>query len=77
MLNTTDEQLVQQLIASAKRNFAEESAANGKPYQLSASMGYAVSDLKNETIADFMNRIDKKMYQDKLEYYRTNDRRKR
>ena len=29
MLNTTDEQLVQQLIASAKRNFALESAASG------------------------------------------------
>ena len=40
-------------------------------------MGYAVSDLRAETISDFMNRIDKQMYQDKLAYYRESDRRKR
>lgn len=69
MLNTTDERLVQELIAGAKRNFEEENRTNGKPYQLSASMGYATSDLRNETIDAFMNRIDRRMYQDKLAYY--------
>lgn len=77
MLNTTDEQLVQSLIQRAKACFAEEAQASGKPYRLSASMGYAVSDLRTETIDDFMNRIDRQMYQDKLAYYQENDRRKR
>ena len=77
MLNTTDERLVQELIARAKQNFEEENRTNGKPYQLSASMGYATSDLRNETIDAFMNRIDRRMYQDKLAYYGENDRRKR
>lgn len=77
MLNTTEESLVQSLIAGAKRNFEEENSTNGKPYKLSASMGYAVSDLKNETIDDFMNRIDSRMYEDKLAYYKANDRRRR
>lgn len=76
ILNTTDEQVVQSLIEQAKKNFEEENKTNNKPYQLSASMGYAVSNLSVETIDDFMNRIDKQMYQDKLAYYEHNDRRK-
>ena len=72
MLNTTDEQLIRKLIENAKENFAQENKTNGKPYQLSASMGYAVSNLSVETIGDFMNRIDRQMYQDKLAYYEKN-----
>lgn len=76
MLNTTDEGLVQRLIEDAKRNFEEENRENSKPYQLSASMGYAISDLRVETMDDFMNRIDGRMYQDKVAYYKEHDRRK-
>lgn len=77
MLNTTDEQLITDLIAQANNIFEEENTTNDKPYQLSASMGYAISDLSKETIDDFMNRIDKQMYQNKLAYYEKNDRRRR
>ena len=38
-------------------------------------MGYAITNLSNETIDDFMNRIDEQMYQDKIKYYEHNDRR--
>lgn len=76
MLNTTDEQLVQKLIARAKENFEEENRMNGKPYRLSASMGYAVSDLRVEKMDGFMSRIDRQMYQDKREYYTKHERRK-
>ncbi len=75
MLHTTDEQLITDLIARAKDFFEEENKTNDKPFQLSASMGYAISDLSKETIDDFMNRIDKLMYQNKLAYYEKNDRR--
>lgn len=75
MLNTTDYQLIQKIIESAKKNFVTENEKNDKPYQLSASMGYAITNLSNETIDDFMNRIDEQMYQDKLKYYEHNDRR--
>lgn len=74
MLNTTDEQFVQSLIRHAKRNFEEENEINRKPYQLSASMGYATSDLRVETLDDFMNRINRRMYQDKLAYYKGNEK---
>ena len=73
MLHTTDKQLITDLIARAKDVFEEENKTNDKPYQLSASMGYAISDLSKETIDDFMNRIDKLMYQDKQAYYEKND----
>lgn len=75
MLNTTDDQLIQKIIKSAKKNFVTENEKNDKLYQLSASMGYAITNLSNETIDDFMNRIDEQMYQDKLKYYEHNDRR--
>lgn len=76
MLNTTDEQFIPELIARAKQNFEEENKTNDKPYRLSASMGYGISNLSTETIADFMNRIDKQMYQDKLAYYENNKQNK-
>ena len=75
MLNTTDDQLIQKIIKSAKKNFVTENEKNDKPYQLSASMGYTITNLSNETIDDFMNRIDEQMYQDKMKYYEHNDRR--
>ena len=75
MINTTDDQLIQKIIKSAKKNFVTENEKNDKPYQLSASMGYAITNLSNETIDDFMNRIDEQMYQDKMKYYEHNDRR--
>ena len=75
MLNTTDDQLIQKIIKSAKKNFVTENEKNDKPYQLSASMGYAITNLSNETIDDFMNRIDEQKYQDKMKYYEHNDRR--
>ena len=77
ILNTIDEQLVQELIERAQKNFEEENQKIKKPYQLSASMGYATVDLSADTIDDFMNRIDRQMYQDKAAYYAKNDRRRR
>lgn len=77
MLNTTDEESVQRLIEDAKRNFDKENEKSKKPYRLSASMGYATADLRVETIDDFMNRIDRQMYRDKMTYYQENDRRRK
>lgn len=71
MLNTTDEQFIQELIQRAKKNFEEENKTNNKPYQLSASMGYGITNLSVGTIDDFMNHIDNQMYQDKLAYYKS------
>ena len=71
MLNTTDESMIRTLITHAKENFEEENKTNDKPYQLSASMGYGIANLSVESIDDFMNRIDKQMYEDKILYYKS------
>ena len=44
-----------------------------KPYRLSASYGHASLDLKNQTMNDFMNTIDRKMYENKTLTYRKGD----
>ncbi len=77
MLNTIDEQLVRSLIGRAKENFEKENEANRKPYRLSASMGYAIADLRVKTMDDFMNRMDHFMYEDKLAYYEEHPKSKR
>ncbi len=46
-----------------------------KPYKLSASIGIDISDLNNDNISGFIHEIDKLMYADKAEYYKTHDRR--
>ena len=38
-------------------------------------MGYAITNLSNETIDDFMNRIDEQMYQDKMKIKRSQEKR--
>lgn len=73
ILNTADEKLVQNLIEQSKKLF--ESKSKDSPYPLSASMGYEIADLSGESVSDFITRIDKRMYQDKLNYYKDHDRR--
>ena len=69
LLNTKDDAFIETLIAKAKRNFEEYNKLKEKPYQLSASMGYATCNINEETMDDFINRIDQKMYEDKRVYY--------
>ena len=77
MLNTIDEPLVRSLIARAKKNFEKENKEHRRPYCLSASMGYAIADLREKTMDDFMNHMDHFMYEDKLAYYKEHPKRKR
>ena len=56
MLNTTDDQLIQKIIKFAKKNFVTENEKNDKPYQLSASMGYTITNLTVSTLEQVMRR---------------------
>jgi len=47
--------------------------SNITEYKLTASMGYAKFNPKMQTIDDFMNVIDQKMYEDKKRYHHVND----
>ncbi len=49
---------------------------SGKPYELSVAIGGDIFDLNSDDVYDFLNDIDKLMYDDKREYYKTHDRRR-
>ncbi len=51
----------------------EYNALSGKPYKLSASIGGMIFD--TDDADDVIGRIDRLMYESKVEYYRTHDRR--
>ena len=78
LLNTVEEERVEMIIKNINNAFNYYNERNEKPYKLSISYGYAALDLKNQTMNDFMNTIDKKMYEYKDKYYRISgkDRRK-
>ncbi|MDO4478817.1 MAG: GGDEF domain-containing protein [Lachnospiraceae bacterium] len=70
-----------QVLACTKRieeGFHRYNEVSGKPYELSVSMGYAVFDTGAQSVNEFLNTIDKKMYLNKQVYYQNNpaDRRK-
>ncbi|MBQ9459578.1 MAG: diguanylate cyclase [Oscillospiraceae bacterium] len=48
---------------------------SGKPYALSAAVGGGIFDAERDGITDCLSAIDRQMYADKQEYYRTHDRR--
>ncbi len=50
---------------------------SGKPYELSAAIGGETIDLCDTDTADFINAIDRHMYESKERYYREHDRRGR
>lgn len=81
LLNTVEENLVQDTIKKLHQAFNEFNMSKAKPYQLSASMGYSALDVQNQSMNDFMNAIDLRMYEEKAKYYRQNgaerDRRNR
>ena len=70
LINTVDDEVVDKTIRSIRRAFDDFNATNKKPYKLSVSIGHSALDLKNQTMNDFMNTIDKKMYENKASYYR-------
>ena len=41
-----------------------------KPYAIAMAMGCCKFDLKKGSLESFMNEIDKKMYEDKEDYYK-------
>lgn len=69
LLNTVDEIQVELTINNLRAAFEAFNQSGEKPYRLSAAMGYAAFDLKNQSMNDFMNNIDQKMYEDKAAYY--------
>ena len=66
ILNTIDEILVTQKIDTIRNSFNAFNEKHTKPYELSVSIGYSKTNLKENTIGEIMNEIDQKMYADKM-----------
>lgn len=77
MLNTVEEEKVESIIKNISAAFEYFNNNSNKPYKLSVSIGYSALDLKNQTMNDFMNTIDKKMYDSKEKYYKATGKERR
>lgn len=77
LLNTTNQDLVEDTIHKIQEAFTNYNTTSRKPYKLSASMGYATLDLNHQTMSEFMNMIDRRMYADKEKYYEETKKKRR
>lgn len=69
ILNTSEDELISQKIEKIQKTFQAFNDKKLVPYELSISMGYSKTNLKENTIDEIMNEIDEKMYQDKMKQH--------
>lgn len=69
ILNTSEDELISQKIEKIQKTFQAFNDKKIVPYELSISMGYSKTNLKENTIDEIMNEIDEKMYQDKMKQH--------
>ena len=77
LLNTQDEEMVNNCISDIRTSIDEFNKNAGKAYRLSVSIGQCPMNLNEQTIDEILNKVDRLMYEDKMNYYKMNDRRKR
>ncbi len=70
-----DEAAVDTYCNSIREALDEYNSKSGKPYRLSASMGGEIFNICSA--AEVIERIDDRMYANKVEYYKEHDRRSR
>ncbi len=79
VLNTMDQATADQTVADIRETFREFSKSKATLYDLSASIGCCMMNLRECTGDELMNKADKLMFEDKKRYYEMtgNDRRNR
>jgi diguanylate cyclase (GGDEF)-like protein len=79
VLDNGDEKSAEAYSELIKKNLEEFNTHQKKKYKLSASIGVGVFDLEKSNIDKILERIDKRMYEDKKAYYAAShhDRRRR
>ncbi len=77
LLNTDNTAIALECINNLRRNFEEYYSTDKKPYKITFSLGWGIFDLKNTNLDEILKTLDKRMYDNKREYYKDNDRRKR
>lgn len=71
LLNSQMDAVVQMAIGDIKKNMEEFNVKNPIRYSLSASFGYCKLNLTEQSVDEFLNEIDKRMYEDKKAFYAT------
>ena len=69
VLNVDDEKVAESYRDRIKKNIAKFNQESGKKYQLSASIGLGIFDLKKSNFDEILEIIDKRMYDDKKSFY--------
>lgn len=69
LINSCEEPLVQEVLDRVHGLFAAFNESGREAYCLSAAMGAEIFDPGQESADEFMNRIDKRMYEDKERCY--------
>lgn len=79
VIDNGDEKSAEAYSELIKKNLEEFNTHQKKKYKLSASIGVGVFDLEKSNIDKILERIDKRMYEDKKAYYAAShhDRRRR
>jgi len=72
ILNTQSELTASRYAADIREAFSVYNKTSGKPYKLSAAIGFCQWNMKEQTIDELMNEIDTRMYDDKKSFYETN-----
>ncbi|MCR5592105.1 MAG: GGDEF domain-containing protein [Lachnospiraceae bacterium] len=75
MINSCDEEMMKQYCEKIRAAFEEYNETSDKPYRLAAAIGGATFTAEDKQ--DFLDHIDRLMYEDKKEFYRNHDRRQR
>ena len=73
LINSHKQVIIDACIKEIKKCIDNFNESNVAKYKLSASMGYSIYKSKEQSIDDFMNVIDQKMYEDKKKYHNIND----
>jgi len=69
ILNTTDKKVTEGCVERINAAISAFNAAGSKPYKLSLSMGCSAFNAENQTINEFLNLIDRTMYDCKKRFY--------
>ena len=69
LINTHDDSVIESMVDRIRGNFCKFNECGGKDYHLSVSLGFDKMDCSIHSINDFMNEIDKHMYEDKSNFY--------
>ncbi|MCQ2104991.1 MAG: GGDEF domain-containing protein [Fibrobacter sp.] len=80
LVNSQDDRVIASCMSEIRRTFQEFNQNSSAPYKLTVSMGSCKMNFEKFSVDEFINEIDKRMYEDKKTYYAQNvdqDRRRR